>query len=63
MQKQTDRVDPLHSRAIAAEIGERLGIELLKDQSPLPTQLRRRLDCLRELEGQAPSIVPSADNF
>ena len=31
MQKQTDRIDPLHSRAIAAEIGERLGIELLKD--------------------------------
>jgi hypothetical protein len=63
MQKRT-RIDPLHSWAICAEIGERLGIELLKDQSPLPaSQLKRRLDRLRELEEQSPSIVPSADNF
>jgi hypothetical protein len=63
MQKRTDRIDPLHSWAICAEIGERLGIDLLKDQSPLPPHLQRRLDRLRELDEQSPPIVPSDDNF
>jgi len=62
MQKRTDRIDPLHSWAICAEIG---GWESIywKDRSPLPPQLKRRLDRLRELEVQSPPIVPSDDNF
>jgi hypothetical protein len=65
MMKQVDRIDPIHSRAICAEIAERLRISLSKDQSPLPTLLRQRLDQLREMEEQSPSIVPSMrnDNF
>jgi len=65
MLKQVDRIDPIHSRAISAEIAERLRISLSKDQSPLPTLLRQRLDQLREMEEQSPSIVPSMrnDNF
>jgi hypothetical protein len=65
MQNRVVRIDPLHSRAICAEIAERLRISLSKDQSPPPTLLRRRLDQLREIEEQSPSIVPSMrnDNF
>jgi hypothetical protein len=65
MQSRDDRIDQIHSRAICAEIAERLLISLSKDQSPLPTLLRQRLDQLREMEEQSPSIVPSMrnDNF
>ena len=65
MQSRDDRIDQIHSRAICAEIAERLRISLSKDQSPLPTLLRQRLDRLREMEEQSPSIVPSMrnDNF
>jgi hypothetical protein len=59
MQNQVDRIDPIQSRAICAEIAERLRISLSKDQSSLPILLRRRLDRLREMEEQSPSIVPS----
>jgi hypothetical protein len=62
MLKQVDRIDPIYSRAICAEIAERLRISLSKDQSPLPTLLRQRLDQLREMEEQSPSIVPSMRN-
>jgi hypothetical protein len=65
MQNRDDRIDQIHSRAICVEIAERLRISLSKDQSPLPTLLRQRLDQLREMEEQCPSIVPSMrnDNF
>jgi hypothetical protein len=65
MQNRDDRIDQIHSRAICVEIAERLRISLSKDQSPLPTLLRQRLDQLREMEEQSPSIVPSMrnDNF
>jgi hypothetical protein len=65
MQVRDDRIDQIHSRAICVEIAERLRISLSKDQSPLPTLLRQRLDQLREMEEQSPSIVPSMrnDNF
>jgi hypothetical protein len=62
MMKQVDRFDQIHSRAISAEIAERLRISLSKDQAPLPTLLRQRLDQLREMEEQSPSIVPSMRN-
>ena len=62
MQNRDDRIDQIHSRAICAEIAERLRISLSKDQSPLSTLLRQRLDQLREMEEQSPSIVPSMRN-
>jgi hypothetical protein len=62
MQNRDDQIDQIHSRAICVEIAERLRISLSKDQSPLPTLLRQRLDQLREMEEQSPSIVPSMRN-
>jgi hypothetical protein len=62
MQNRVDQIDQIHSRAICAEIADRLRISLSKDQSPLPALLRRRLDQLREIEEQSPSIVPSMGN-
>jgi hypothetical protein len=62
MQKQADRIDPVHSRAISVEIAERLRILLSKDRSPLPTHLRQRLDQLREMDEPTPSVVPAMMN-
>lgn len=61
MENEDTRIDRIHSGAICAEIGDRLRVSL-KDQSPLPTFLSRRLDQLRDLEEQSPSIVPSMRN-
>jgi hypothetical protein len=65
MKNQNDRIDQIHSRAICAEIADRLRISFSNDQSPLPTFLKLQLDQLREREGYSPSIVPSmqADEF
>jgi hypothetical protein len=62
MQGRDDRIDAIHSRAIYTEIAERLRISLSKDQSPLPTRLRRQLDQLREIDQLSLSIVPSIGN-
>jgi hypothetical protein len=62
MRNHPDRIDQIHSQAICAEIADRLRISLSKKQSPLPTHLKRRLDQLRELEKQSPSIVPAMRN-
>jgi hypothetical protein len=62
MSKLADRIDPVHSRAICAEIAERLRISLPKDQAPLPTLLEHRLADLRLAEEQSPSIVPSIND-
>jgi hypothetical protein len=53
------RIDPIHSRAISTEIAERLRMSLAKEQSEVPSSLKHQLDRLRELDGDAPSIVPS----
>src|SRR5512139_2572705 len=52
-------IDDKHSRAIAQEIGERLRASLRVER--LPEGLRQQIDRFRELEGQSPSIVPTAD--
>jgi predicted transcriptional regulator len=62
MQRQVDRIDPVHSRAISDEIAERLRILLSKDRSPLPAHLRQRLDQLREMDEPSPSVVPAMRN-
>ncbi|WFU37574.1 hypothetical protein QA640_24175 [Bradyrhizobium sp. CB82] len=56
-------IDHAHSRAIAQEIGERLR-GLLKEETELPTSIRRRMAQLRALEGDSPSIIPTfEENF
>jgi hypothetical protein len=42
------RIDQIHTRAICAEIADRLRISLSQDPSPLPTFLKLRLDQLRK---------------
>jgi hypothetical protein len=61
MQNFADRIDRIHSRAICAEIAERLRISMSKNQSTMPTGLSRQLDQLRELDERSPSIVPSME--
>ncbi|RXH40946.1 hypothetical protein [Bradyrhizobium zhanjiangense] len=52
-------IDQTHSRAIAREIGERLR-GLLREETELPSSLKRRMQKLRELD-ETPSIVPSGN--
>ena len=54
-------IDRTHSRAISREIGERLGA-YLREEPELPASFRKQVDRLRELEGQAPPIVPTVPN-
>jgi hypothetical protein len=53
-------IDSKHSRAIVQEIGERLRA-VLKEEPECPASLRTRIDRLRELEEQSPSIIPAAE--
>lgn len=55
-------LDHTHSRAIYMEIGERLRETLSRNQSELPPRIESRLDRLRELGDDSPSIVPSMDS-
>jgi hypothetical protein len=55
-------IDPKHSRAIVQEIGERLRA-FLKEEPELPGTLRAQINRLHELEGQSPSIIPSAERW
>jgi hypothetical protein len=55
-------IDPKHSRAIVQEIGERLRA-VLKEEPECPGSLRTRIDRLRELEEQSPSIIPTAQRW
>jgi hypothetical protein len=54
-------IDPVHSRAIAQEIGERLDMSL-KPEPELPASLKIQIDRLRKLEEQSPSIVPDMEH-
>ncbi|MGL3108122.1 hypothetical protein [Bradyrhizobium sp. BR 1432] len=51
-------IDQTHGRAIAHEIGERLR-GLLREEVELPSSLKRQMQRLRELDIEAPSIVPT----
>jgi hypothetical protein len=53
-------IDRKHSRAIVQEIAERLRA-FLKEEPELPGSLRAQINRLHELEGQSPSIIPSAE--
>jgi hypothetical protein len=54
-------IDPVHSWAICREIGERLR-QHLRPELELPSNMRKQVERLRELEGQSPSIVPDMEN-
>lgn len=55
-------IDAKHSRAIVQEIGKRLRA-VLKEEPECPGSLRMRIDRLRELEEQSPSIIPAAERW
>jgi len=57
-------IDPIHSRAICDEIGERLRQVLKRESVGLPPRLQLLVDRLAELDGAAaPSIVPSFEEM
>jgi hypothetical protein len=60
MQNRIVRIDQIHSRAICAEVADRLRIVLTKELSDAPGSLKSQIVRLRELD-QSPSIVPSID--
>jgi hypothetical protein len=55
-------IDHKHSRAIVREIGERLRASL-KPEPELPPSVRTQINRLRQLETQAPSIIPAAEHW
>jgi hypothetical protein len=58
------QIDPIHSRAICDEIGERLRQVLKRESVRLPPRLQLLVDRLAELDGAAaPSIVPSFEDM
>jgi len=60
MENRAVRIDRIHSGAICTEIGERLRMSLSKEQFDIiPDSLKNKLDQLRKLEEESPSIVPS----
>jgi hypothetical protein len=59
----TIQMDEEHSRAICAEIGDRLRIAL-GEPTPIPPDLARLIARLDELDHHdSPSIVPSVENI
>ncbi len=57
MQNRMVRLDQVHSRAICAEIADRLRIVLTKDVPEVPSSLKSQIVRLQRLD-QSPSIVP-----
>jgi hypothetical protein len=53
-------IDEKTSRAITREIGERLRADL-REESELPASLKKQIDRLHELEGEAPLVGPAAE--
>jgi hypothetical protein len=51
-----------HCRAICGVIGKELRYRLARDTSPVPTRLRKLVDRLAELEGDAPPISPGCED-
>ena len=55
-------LEPKHCRAICGVIGKELRHSLTHDASPVPTRLRKLVDRLAELEGDAPLIIPDCED-
>ena len=58
----TEALEPKHCRAICDEFGERLRHSLARDTSPVPTRLRKLVDRIAELGGDAPPIIPDFED-
>jgi hypothetical protein len=58
----TEALEPDHCRAICKEIGERLQHSLVRDTSVVPTRLRKLVDRIAELEGNAPLLIPDCED-
>jgi predicted transcriptional regulator len=61
----TIQIDPIHSRAICEEIGERLRDMLQRHGMPeLPSNLQRLMQRLAEADDEiSPSIAPSLEDI
>jgi hypothetical protein len=57
MQNDLNQIDPTHTRAISAEVGERL--RLILGEQPRPSRsLQNLIDRLPELDQDSPPIAP-----
>jgi hypothetical protein len=57
MQNDVNQIDPIHTRAISAEVGERLRV-MLGDQPTPSRSLQNLIDRLPELDEESPPIAP-----
>lgn len=55
-------IDYVHSRTIVREIGEKLRTSP-NPEPELPASLKMKIDRLRELKEQSPSIIPNAEHW
>jgi hypothetical protein len=60
MQNDPAQIDPIHTRAILMEVGERLRL-ILADQPEPSSSLQRLIDRLPELDQDSPPIAPEDD--
>jgi hypothetical protein len=58
MQNRVNCIDPVHTRAITTEIGERLRLFFSKEQPEPASSLQTLIKRLSELDKDSPSIVP-----
>jgi hypothetical protein len=58
MQNRVNCIDPVHTRAITTEIGERLRLFFSKEQPEPASSLQTLITRLSELDKDSPSIVP-----
>ena len=57
MQNDLDELDPIHTRAITAEVGERL--RQMLGEPPRPSRsLQNLINRLRELDRDSPPLAP-----
>ncbi len=56
-----EALEPKHCRAICGVIGKELRHSLTRGASPVPMRLRKLLERLAELEGDAPPIIPDCE--
>jgi hypothetical protein len=56
-----EALEPKHCRAICGVIGKQLRHSVARDTSPVPRRLRKLVDRLAELEGDAPLIISDCD--
>jgi hypothetical protein len=58
----TEALELDHCRAICEKIGERLQHSLARDTSRIPTRLRKLVNRIADLEGNAPPPIPDCED-